>query len=397
MAPSDGDPVTGGVAAWVDSGLAALTGRPDGPPLRPPTATITAIADLVAAAPGPDPLALLGERAARAGLGRGGAVSCGGGTRLLPTADGWVAVNLARPDDVAAVAAWLELEADPVDPWAVVAAVVRSRPVAGLVERAVLLGLAVAAVADQPRSTEPIRRRRRGDRPPLAHPPLVVDLGSLWAGPLCTHLLQLRGARVVKVEAIGRPDGGRDDPSGFFDLLNAGKASVALDLRSAEGVTRLRALLARADVVIEGSRPRALGQLGIDPEAMAAGAGPQVWVSITGHGREGADGDRVGFGDDAAAGGGLVVWDDRGPCFLADAVADPLTGIAAMAEVERCLAQGGAWLLDAALARVAAAVAGGRATGRPVAGPVPRPRSRPVDRKAAPLGADTAAVLAELT
>ena len=134
--------------------------------------------------------------------------------------------------------------------------------------------------------------------------PLVVDLSSLWAGPLCSHLLGLGGARVVKVESTARPDGGRTDDSGFFDLLNHGKASVALDLPSAEGVARLRSLLQAADVVIEGSRPRALRQWGIDAEALLAdAAGPRVWVSITGHGRDDAEGVRVAFGDDARGGG----------------------------------------------------------------------------------------------
>jgi len=150
-------------------------------------------------------------------------------------------------------------------------------------------------------------------------------------------------------------------------------------------------------VVIEGSRPRALRGWGIDAEAhLAAEDGPRVWVSITGHGRTGAEADRVGFGDDAAAAGGLVVGDDDGPCFLADAVADPLTGIAAAKAVEEALGEGGSWLLDAALARVAASVARpGRAV--PLSEPVPPPRSRPIAGPARPLGADTDVVLADIS
>ena len=49
---------------------------------------------------------------------------------------------------------------------------------------------------------------------------------------------------------------------------------------------------------------------------------------VTGYGTEPGSADRVAFGDDAAAAGGLVVWDERGPCFCADAVADPVTGLA---------------------------------------------------------------------
>jgi crotonobetainyl-CoA:carnitine CoA-transferase CaiB-like acyl-CoA transferase len=247
-------------------------------------------------------------------------------------------------------------------------------------------------VPDSPPAVEdPVRRERIGDAPPLDRPPVVVDLSSLWAGPLCSHLLQAGGARVIKVESIARPDGARADPTGFFDLLNHGKASVALDLPSTYGLAQLRRLLAVADVVIEGSRPRVLRQWGIDPLRLADG--PRVWLSITGHGR---DVDRVGFGDDAAAAGGLIASDAEGPMFLADAVADPLAGIAAHRAVAEALAEGGRWLLDVALARVAASVAGPRAGATPIDGPVPSPQARPVPGPAAELGADTDAVLAEL-
>jgi len=221
----------------------------------------------------------------------------------------------------------------------------------------------------------------------------VVDLSSLWAGPLCSHLLGLGGARVVKVESTRRPDGGRRDETGFFDLLNHGKASVALDLPSTYGLARLRALLAAGDVVIEGSRPRALRGWGIEPETyLVMDDGPRVWVSITGYGRTGPAADRVGFGDDAAAAGGLVVRDDDGPCFLADAVADPLTGIAATRAVGEALAEGGTWLLDAALAGVAASVARPGAA-VPLTEPIPPPRARPIPGPARPLGTDTDTVL----
>ncbi|MET0150227.1 MAG: CoA transferase [Acidimicrobiales bacterium] len=389
--------VTGAATAWGASGLAGLTGRADGPALIPGDRTVDAVIALVADAPVADPLALLGERAALAGLTRAGSTSCGGSARLLPTADGWLAVNLARPEDLDAVPAWLALTAAPSDPWTTVTEGVRTRSAEELVERAALLGLAVAAVGEvEPRIDTVARRRIRTGRP-LVTAPFVVDLSSLWAGPLCSHLLDLGGARVVKVESTARPDGGRTDDSGFFDLLNHGKASVALDLPSAEGVARLRSLLQAADVVIEGSRPRVLRQWGLDAEALLAdAAGPRVWVSITGHGRGDAEGVRVAFGDDGAAAGGLVGRDDAGPCFLADAVADPLTGIAAASAVTTALAEGGSWLLDAALAQVAASVADPQRTSRPVTGPVDPPRARPDPGPARPLGADTATVLAEI-
>ena len=63
--------------------------------------------------PGLDALALLGERAALMGLWRRGAVSCGGSCRLLPSADGFMAVSLPRAEDMESVPAWLELDAVP--------------------------------------------------------------------------------------------------------------------------------------------------------------------------------------------------------------------------------------------------------------------------------------------
>ena len=129
--------------------------------------------------------------------------------------------------------------------------------------------------------------------------------------------------------------------------MHAGKELRTLDLRGPE----LPELVARADVVVEASRPRALRQLGIVAEDVR----PPVWLSITGHGRAS---NRVAFGDDAAVAGGLVAWDDAGPCFVADAVADPLTGVAAAAAVAEALAAGGRWMIDASMAGVAAWVAG---------------------------------------
>jgi hypothetical protein len=317
--------------------------------LRPPASVIERVGALGAPI-GVDPLPLLAQRAADAGFVRSGDVTCGGAGRLLPTADRWVAVNLARQDDLDAVAAWLEVDPPaPGEHWPVVAAELARRPSADVVERAALLGLPIGAEGEVGPPAEPVTATRVGDDlPPVEGSPLVVDLSSLWAGPLCTRLLADRGARVIKVESPTRPDGARRGPLAFFERLHAGKEQRTLTLESDE----LRELLAGADVVVEGSRARALRQHGIVAEELR----PRVWVSITGHGR---GSDRVGFGDDAAVAGGLVARDpeDGRPCFVADAVADPLTGVAAAAATVEALAAGGRWLLDAPLAGVAAWVA----------------------------------------
>jgi CoA-transferase family III len=382
--------------AWAASGAMALTGRFGAPPLVAPADVVRSIRSLGAPI-GVDPLPLLGERAATGGLTRQGSTSCGGAGRLLRTSDGWVAVNLARDDDLDLVPAWLESEPD-LASWEAVEGIVPSRRAAELTERGALLGLPVSTVGEVPAPAAPVAARRiataaRATRAPT----LVVDLSSLWAGPLCTRLLAERGADVVKVESTTRPDGARRGPVAFFDAMTAGKRCVAYDFASASGRADLRALLGRADVVVEGSRARALRQLGIDADDLLAGAdGPRVWLSITGHGRAS---DRVAFGDDAAAAGGLVAADGDGLCFVADAVADPLTGVAAAVAVDAALAAGGRWLIDAALAGVAAFVAGpdrgvdwlpaGHLTATP-------PQPPPPARRAPALGADTTAVATDL-
>ena len=110
--------------------------------------------------------------------------------------------------------------------------------------------------------------------------------------------------------------------------------------------------------MIEASRPRALAQLGLDGPDLVRTGGPQVWVSITGYGRAGEAANRVAFGDDAAAAGGLVVWRDGVPLFCADAIADPLTGLTAADACLRALAEGGRWFLDVSMSAVSSAFSG---------------------------------------
>lgn len=389
--------------AWAASGAMALTGRPDGPPLVAPDGVVDRIRGLGASL-GVDPLALLGERAALSGLRRGGAVSCGGNARLLRASDGWVAVSLARDDDVAAVPAWLGLATgDLGNPWPVVVDAVACLPREVVLERGALLGLPVAVVPEGTGMTGPgmpvqaDRIAGQGARS-VRTAPLVVDLSALWAGPLCSRLLSERGARVVKIESVTRPDAARAGPREFFDLFHHGHEMVALDWVDEGEVACLERLLERADVVIEASRPRALEQLGVDVTALVQRR-PTVWVSITGYGRRGPARNRVAFGDDAAAGGGLVARDAAGPCFVADAVADPLSGVAAAAAVTTALHAGGSWMLDVAMARVAAYVAGdacGIAWQPGADADAVQPRAPTPARPAPAFGAHTRTVLAEL-
>jgi crotonobetainyl-CoA:carnitine CoA-transferase CaiB-like acyl-CoA transferase len=181
----------------------------------------------------------------------------------------------------------------------------------------------------------------------------VVDLSSLWAGPLCSHLLHRCGYSVTKVESQQRPDGARFGNPKFFAELDAGKNHVVIDFSSNDGINQLHEMIRNADVVIEGSRPRALQQLGIDAEQILREARPRVWLSITGYGREGSVGQRVGFGDDCAVAGGLVDHLPAGPQFVGDAVADPITGLVAATAILRAVKEQKSCLIAVSLAETA--------------------------------------------
>ncbi len=308
-------------------------------------------------------VSLLGERAALARLTRRGRVSAGGKSRLLRVADGHIALTLAREEDLELLPAWLGCEvAD--DPWDDVARAVRALPADTLVHDGQGLGLPVAAVrsggapAAAPFSVVAMRSDERGSGVPLTRRPLVLDFSSLWAGPLCAHLLGRAGARVIKVESLSRPDGARRGNAAFYDLLHEGHESLALDFGNPADLDRLRRLMVQADFIIEASRPRAFEQLGLSPARFFAAKPTLTWISITAYGRTEPQANRVGFGDDVAAGAGLLALDASGePCFIGDALADPLAGIcAAIGGLEAWL-EGGGRLVDASLMAAASYVA----------------------------------------
>jgi CoA transferase family III len=388
------------IGRWADSGLMALTGSPT-VPLGPPAPLLPGLERLGRRFRELDPVALMGERAVFSDFRPAGTVSCGGSCHLLPCDDGWLAVSLPRPDDIAALPAWLPGDDVPVtteptpELWSSIAQAVAHRRTDTLLPRALLLQLPVGIVDEG--STRPgVLRHRLGDAPsrPDYDGLIVVDLTALWAGPLCGDLLARAGATVIKVESSIRPDGARRGPAPFFDLLNGTKQSVALDFRSRDGLSALHSLLRRADVVLEASRPRALEQLGIRASDLIVAGGPQVWVSITGYGRSGPDGSRVAFGDDAAAAAGLLTRVDGTPRFCADAIADPLTGLAAADACLAALDAGGRWLLDVSMVAVAAEMAGPTLDIPPGISVAP-PRARKPLARAPALGADTARVLRE--
>ncbi len=322
-----------------------------------------------------DGVGLLTCRAELLGLDRPGTTSANGHSRFLACADGWAALSLARPDDLDAVEALTGRPAGD-DPWGAVEAAARGLPTAAFVARGRLLGLPVAPLAGRrARTGPPVRAERRwpGRTGPVDLAGLrVADLSSLWAGPLAARILADAGARVTKVESASRPDGARRVPA-FYALLHpADQSVVTVDLSTAAGRGELRRTLEAADLVLEGSRPRALEQLGLGPAQLDPRAG-RVWVSVTGYGRTPPGREWVAFGDDGAAAGGLAeVAGDGTPHFVGDAIADPLTGLFAALGALDALRRGGGHLVDVALQRSAAWVAR-RSLPEPAGGVRPRP------------------------
>lgn len=336
-------------------------------------------------------LGLLAERAAHLDLAPATRRSCGRSTRLLHTATADIALCLARPDDVDLLPAWLGCDLIPDDPWPTVTAAASGRDAEALVDLGGDIGLPVARLCECGDSL-PVRVTEHGPARPRSVEGLVVlDLASLWAGPLCADVLRRAGAEVIKVESHARPDGARHHPS-FFETLHEGQRGIAFDFSDPSDLRRLGRLIERADVVIEGSRPRALQQLGIAAEQLVA-VGPRLWVSITGHGREPHAAHRVGFGDDAAVAGGLIAGDGDAPSFLADAIADPVTGLLAASAVIDLVERGGRWLVDAALARAAASMVDDTSPPEHAA-PAAPPQRRSV-RHAAPFRDARAEIIAE--
>jgi predicted amidohydrolase YtcJ len=400
------------VSAWAAWGLPELSGPPVVARVAGLIEAIAAVTEARGRAVRLDPGWVLGRRAALRGWTPAARTSMNGTCRLLAAADGWVAVSLSRPEDLAAVPAITGRSGGP--PWDALAAAAAERPAAALAAAAQLLGVPAAALgvaaalpplrlldlpAVRSAAGSPVTTPAATGDGPAARPTVpadqpvaacsagvgeqpagggevVLDLSALWAGPLCAYVLGQGGADVVTVADVRRP-GPPERPGDLLAELRAGHRRVVLDLSTPAGRAELAALADAATVVIEASRPRALRRFGLRVEEWLRPG--RTWVSITGYGRADPD-QRVAFGDDAAVAGGLVATAPDGtPVFVGDAIADPLTGLYAALAAAACAAAGGGRLVDVAMAGVSADVAR-PAHGAPAAHPPHRDRDRTARR-----------------
>lgn len=163
---------------------------------------------------------------------------------------------------------------------------------------------------------------------------LVADFSRVLAGPLATMTLADLGARVVKVERPGTGDETRSwgppftaTSTTYFESVNRGKESVALDLRDPDDLALARELARRADVVIENFLPGTMDRLGLGYDSVRATNPRVVYCSISGFG-SGAGADRPGYDFVVQAVGGLmsITGAPEAPTKAGVALVDVLTG-----------------------------------------------------------------------
>src|SRR6201985_2155245 len=141
----------------------------------------------------------------------------------------------------------------------------------------------------------------------------VLDFSIMLAGPYCARLLADVGAEVNKIEP---PEGDdmrlrtplRDGNSAYFGQLNAGKRSLALDLKNAEAIRLVRQLVAETDVLVENFRPGVMDRLGLGYEALRQINPRLIYCSISGYGQSGSDAERAAYAMIVHAESGFARW-----------------------------------------------------------------------------------------
>jgi crotonobetainyl-CoA:carnitine CoA-transferase CaiB-like acyl-CoA transferase len=123
----------------------------------------------------------------------------------------------------------------------------------------------------------------------------IADFSHVMAGPFASHFLATLGAEVIKVETPGRgdpmrrygPDRSLDGMAPGFIAANCGKRSIALDLKSTDGIDAARRLIASCDVVLENFRPGVMERLGIGYEDAKKLRPDVIFCAVSGYGQTG--------------------------------------------------------------------------------------------------------------
>ena len=141
----------------------------------------------------------------------------------------------------------------------------------------------------------------------------VLDFSHALAGPYCTMLLAQYGAEVYKIEDPAGGDVGRSwgppftgGEASYFLGLNAGKRSLAIDLKTPEGLARVLDLAAESDILIENMRPGTMTRLGLGYEGVRARNPRLIYCAISGYGQTGPSRDDPAMDLIVQASSGLI-------------------------------------------------------------------------------------------
>jgi alpha-methylacyl-CoA racemase len=114
----------------------------------------------------------------------------------------------------------------------------------------------------------------------------VIELAGIGPGPFCAMLLAVMGADVIRIDRADRVQ----DPipeGAYVEVMNRGRRSVGVDLKSPEGVEAVLALVESADLLLEGFRPGVTERLGLGPDDCLARNPKLVYGRMTGWGQDG--------------------------------------------------------------------------------------------------------------
>ncbi|MEV8366180.1 CaiB/BaiF CoA transferase family protein [Streptomyces niveus] len=198
--------------------------------------------------------------------------------------------------------------------------------------------------------------------PPPLHGLRVLDLATLFAGPLAATMLGDFGAEVIKVEHPTRPDPSRghgpakDGVGLWWKILGRNKRTITLDLATPPGRDLLLRLAADADVVVENFRPGTLEKWGLGWAELSAVNPRLVLARVTGFGQFGPYSHRPGFGTlaEAMSGFAAMTGEPEGPPTLppfglADSIAALATAYAVMTALNGRAATGRGQVVDLAI------------------------------------------------
>ena len=299
-----------------------------------------------------------------------------------PTADGWVRTHGNYPHHAAILCCALGLpEQADASTLAAVLAVTPTREACRRVELAGGLCVPVMledAGTDTALRADPLVETRHLGAGPRRVPPAaprdaplrgirVLDLTRVIAGPVATRTLALLGAEVLRLDPVNLPEM-------QWQHLDTGhgKRTALLSATSPRGRARLHALIDGADVLVTGYRPKAAVRLGLDPERIAAEHPGLIVARLAAWGFEGGDIDRRGFDSLVQAASGISWIEAAGadrpgalPAQALDHTAGYVLAAAIMILLRRRAEEGGSWLAQVSLRRIAAELLGMPRTAEP--------------------------------